>query len=282
MGLDASVMCNCFREGKTKPPPFPRDWLEIGEEGVVQLKREYDTESNWPKLNDWEQSCCEHEGMDFVCERISNWAGYRTFQEALAEISWQRFPVLQEQLPNSNCGMTPAIASAEALRELDAFIAVGEIGMKSVLVNTATGEGLYEYIAAYEGVFIFSSCGINVGVSEYEFFAIDASGRDVFRAVNVRQFNKSGRQITGDSDELVWEDLDTGDIFESGIAISGKQIPWEDGTWQRADGKCRFEYPSEFHVEQQPRLVTDFDYITSALRKVFEASVRTGNPVRWF
>ena len=79
----------------------------------------------------------------------------------------------------------------------------------------------------------------------------------------------------------MWEDLDTGKVHKAGFAISGKEIPWEDGSWQKPDGRCRFEYPSEFHVEQQPRLVSDFDYIMRALRSVFGASFKTGNPVRW-
>jgi hypothetical protein len=283
MGLDATVMCNCFRDGKTTPPPFPREWLEVDDEAYINLKKEHDSDDNWAKQYEWEQSCCEHEGMDFACERISNWTGYRQFQEALGEVGWQHFPVLKEQLPNANGGLTPSTASAKALEELNFFAAAGEIGVKTVLVDTASGEGLYEYVAAYGGVFILSgSRGVNAGLSEFEFFAVDAtSGEDLFRATRFRQFKKSGEKVSGDCDGLVWENLDTGDVYESGIAISGKQIPWEDGSWQKPDGKCRFEYPSEFHVEQRPRLVADFDYIVKALRTVFDASVQTGNPVRW-
>jgi len=283
MGLDATVMCNCFRDGKTTPPPFPREWLEVDDEGYINLKNEHNSDDNWAKHYEWEQSCCEHEGMDFACERISNWTGYRQFQAALGAVGWQHFPVLEEQLPNANGGLTPSVASAKALEELAFFSAAGEIGVKTVLVETASGEGLYEYVAAYEGVFILSgSRGVNAGLSEFEFFAVDAtSGEDQFRATRFRQFNRSGEEISGDGKGLTWENLDTGDVYESGIAISGKQIPWEDGSWQQPDGKCRFEYPSQFHVEQRPRLVADFDYIVNALRTVFDASVQTGNPVRW-
>lgn len=283
MGLDATVLCNCFRDGKTTPPPFPREWLEVDDEGYINLKKKHDSDDNWANQRKWEQSCCEHEGMAFACERISNWTGYRQLQEALGEVGWRHFPVLQEQLPNANGGLTPSTASAKALVELDSFSAVGEIGIKTVLVDTASGEGLYEHVAAYDGVFILSgSREINVGLSEFEFFAVDrTTGKDLFRAKSVRQFNKDGTTVSGDSDELVWEDLDTGNVYEPGIAIHGKQIPWEDGSWERSDGRCRFEFPAEFHVEQQPRLVTDFDYIVRALRVVFDASVKTGNPVRW-
>lgn len=283
MGLDATVMCNCFRDGKTTPPPFPREWLEVDSEGYINLKKEHDSDINWAKHYEWEQSCCEHEGMDYACEWISNWTGYRQFQAALGEVGWQHFPVLKEQLPNANGGLTPSIASARALEELDYFAAVGEIGVKTVLVDTASGEALYEYVAAYDGVFILSgSRGVNVGVNEFAFFAADAtSGECLFRATRFRQFKKSGEAISDDGEGLVWENLDTGDVYESGIAISGKQIPWEDGSWQKPGGKCRFEYPAKFHVEQRPRLVADFDRTVNALRTVFDASVQTGNPVRW-
>jgi hypothetical protein len=283
MGLDATVMCNCFREGKTSPPPFPREWLEVDYEGYLNLKSEHDCESNWNRHYEWEQSCCEHNGMDFVARRISNWTGYRQFQGALGEIGWQKFPVLKAQLPNGNGGLTAAAASAEAIVELAIFTASGQIGVKTVLVDTSSGEGLYEHVAAYGGVFILSgSRGINVGLSESDFFAVDAnSGEFRFRTTRFRQFNKSGRRVMGQNDDIVWEDLNSGMVYESGIPISGKQIPWGDGRWENSLGQARFEYPAEFHVEQRPRLVDDFAFIVESLKVVFDASVQTGNPVRW-
>lgn len=283
MGLDASVMCHCFRDGKTTDPPVPREWLEVDEEGYLNLKEPHDTAKYWSSVYQWEQSCCEHEGMCFASEHISNWTGYRLFQEALGEVGWEHFPVLREQLPNANGGLTPSTASAKALAELDIFSAAGDIGTKTVLVDSESGEGIRQYVAAYEGVFILAgSRGIDVGLSEFEFFAVDTtSGKDLFRAIRFRQFTKSGANVSEDREGVVWEDLDTGHVYESGIAISGKQIPWEDGSWQKPNGGCRFAYPSEFHVEQQTRNVADFDYAVMALRTVFSASVATGNPVRW-
>lgn len=114
MGLDATVMCNCFRDGKTTLPPFPRDWFETDEEGYINLKREHNSDENWVEQYAWEQSCCEHEGMDFACERIPNWTGYRQFQAALGEIGWQKFPVLKQQLPNANGGLTSSADSAKS------------------------------------------------------------------------------------------------------------------------------------------------------------------------
>lgn len=283
MGLDASVMCNCFRDRKTTPPPFPRDWLEIDREGYLNLKQEHDSDENWANHYEWEQSCCEHEGMALANERISNWAGYRQFQAALGEVGWQHFPVLEDELPSSNGGLTSSAASARALLELDLFMSCGEVGSVAVLVNTASSEGLYEHIAAYGGIFIRSGRdGIDVGLSEFEFFAVNReSGEDLFRARRVRQYNRGGTKISESDKVIVWEDLETGITYESGIPIAGKQIPWDDGRWENEDGRCRFDYPYEFHVEQRPRVVADFDRIVRALRIVFEASVQSGNPVRW-
>lgn len=283
MGLDASVMCNCFREGRTSTPPFPREWFEIDKQGYFGLKAEYDSDENWAAQYQWSQSCCKHKGMYLAWQRISNWAGYRLFQRALQEIGSQYFPVLTAQLPNSNGGLTASVESAKALVELDFFKRFGEISSKTVLVDTSSGEVLHHHIAAYDGEFL--KCGhrkIRVGVSRSEFFAVSSeTGKSLFRATRLRQFNRSGASVAGDGDELVWENLDTAETYNSGVAICGKLIPWDDGSWENADGQCRFDYPSEMHVEQRPQLSSDFDDIVQSLRTVFAASVSSGNFVRW-
>jgi hypothetical protein len=283
MGLDASVMCNCFVEGKTSPPPFPREWLEIDDEGHLALLPEYESNELFNQQYEWEKNCCEHPWMDYAFENISNWGGYRLFQKALEDIDWEHFPVLQAELPNANGGTTSSRASARALQELEFFCVWGIIKQQSVLVNSATAEVLYEHIAAYNGIFLWAgSQGFEAGVSEDDFFAIDTkSKRDLFRAKRVRQFNLNGEPISGDSPELWWLDLETGASFDAGIPISGKQIPWEDGSWEAPNGQRRYEYPAEFHVDQQTQQTSDFEYVTNALRIVFAASVTTGNPVRW-
>lgn len=283
MGLDATVMCNCYRDGKTSPPPFPREWLELDEEGYLNLKKEHDSNENWSQFYQWEQDCCAHQQMEYADERIGNWSSYRLFQQALEEVGWEHFPVLREQLPSGNGGQMPSAKCAEALRELDYLTSQETIAVKTVLANSQTGEQIWEHISAYDGVMILSgSSGYNAGISEFEFFAIDSdTGEDRFRAVSLRQFRRDGKKVTGHGDAVCWQNLDTGEVFESGIAIAGKAIPWEDGSWTNAQNQHRFEYPEELHVERRPWLVSDLDYVITALRSVFQASVETGNPVRW-
>ncbi|MEM7246907.1 MAG: hypothetical protein AAF533_16275 [Acidobacteriota bacterium] len=283
MGLDASVSCNCFQEGRTEPPPFPREWLAFDGEGRLELLDEHDVGNRWYRVHQWKQDCCEHEDLDFACEHVANWSGYRLFQAALGELGWDRFPFLKEQLPNANGGQTPAVASAECLKELTAFREAGEIGRVTTLVDTASGAGLHEHVAAYDGVFLHAGRhGVRVGLGESDLFVVNARTEDVlFRARRLRQVGPSGADITGDVEGLTWENLDTGVTWCSNMALAGRCIPWDDGRWQNDDGRVRFEYPSDFHVEERPRLASDFEAIVTALQVLFAASVETGNPVRW-
>src|SRR5947207_404641 len=106
MGLDATVSCNCWKLGLTKAPPFPRNYLEMDQDGYLNLRPEFDNKEYWMSFWNWSQTCCEHEGMDYASERIANWSGYRLFQEALGQAGWEFFPVLGAELPNTNGGTT--------------------------------------------------------------------------------------------------------------------------------------------------------------------------------
>lgn len=283
MGLDAYVPCNCFRDGHTTLPPFPLTWLKVGEDGEVDFIEAHDSVENGIKLDEWRQSCCPHGEMEFAAERISNWPGYRLFQAALVEVGWSHFPVLQNQLPDINGGSTPAVESRKALRELDSFSTLGAIGHRTVLVDSDSGDELRESVTAYGGIFIWSaSMGVNIGVDAEGVFVVQAeTGQELFRAASIRQSSRDGTAITAETDDVIWEDLDTGRTYPAGIAIHGKEIPWDDGIWHKPGLGNRFEYPSQVHVEQRTRCASDFNSITRALRSVFAASIETGNPVHW-
>jgi hypothetical protein len=283
MGLGAAVMCNCDQDGKTTSPPFPREWIEVDEEGYLTLTEDHASSANVAKLCVWEQSCCDHQDMDYVSESIANWSWYRLFQAALGEIGLDSFIVPSAELPNTNDGTMQPPSCRQALLELDYFMSWGVIGKKTVLVDSSTDESLYEYVPSYGGIFIWSKDhGINVGLNTSHFFAVDSrTGAVVFCARRFRQFNKDGSRITDRGGAIVWEDLETHVCCNSGIAIPGEQIPWDDGSRQGPDGRFRHEYPVELHVEQRLRMVDDFDEIVQALRIVFSAAVKTGNPVRW-
>ena len=99
MGLDASVMCNCYREGKAKPCPFPEHFY-VDEEGfpALNLRHEYN-EDKFEAFDEWLATCCDHPDMDFAAVFIANWKGYRSFLQALEQLGWDRFPTLHAELP---------------------------------------------------------------------------------------------------------------------------------------------------------------------------------------
>lgn len=74
MGLDATVRCRCFEEGKLKPGPLPLDDLYIDEEGYLSSHkldaaharfayRQFDARYGdlQREFQKWANSCCEHE-----------------------------------------------------------------------------------------------------------------------------------------------------------------------------------------------------------------------------
>ena len=285
MGLDASVMCNCFKEGRTTDPPVPRYWLEIDKEGRLSLISERDSDDLYMKVFEWEQKCCPHSGMHFAAEHISNWSGYRSFQEALETVGWELFPILRAELPTSNGGLMSPTAAATALEELKYFKNLDSVRSNAFLINTVTGESIFEHIAAYDGVFILDGKrGVEVGIGEFAFFIRSSRTKtDLFRATHFRQAitNLDHMESEGEPLQVEFVNLGTGNRFECNTVVSGKAIPWSDGRLQNDAGKYRFEYPRELHVEIRKVRPVYFAYILESLTKVFRAAVETGNPVRW-
>src|SRR5579875_1713147 len=251
MGLDASVMCYCFRLGRTSEPPVPREWLHIDNDGYWSLKPEHDSDDLFYKVYEWEQTCCEHPEMRYASEHIANWAGYRLFQQALGRVGWERFPVFDHELPHANGGQMEAVTAALALRELDEFRRVTDVGSNVCLVDTATGEVIQEHVAVYEGRFILSGqSGLHAGLDRTGFFIRDHGTKaELFRATRFRQtILDPDSDPYGPEPSLVrFEDLDTGRTVECRIAVCGKAISWPDGRMQDDKGRYGFDRPAELH-----------------------------------
>lgn len=284
MGLDATVSCNCFREGRTTEPPIPRDWLYLDEEGDWSCRPEHEAEYCWSELYEWKQRCCEHEGMDYASEHISNWAGYRLFQEALAKVGAGNFPTLLRELPSTNDGITLPESARQALQEIERFRQAREIGKNAVLVDTSTGFEIFEHVAAYDGIFIFGGrSGMQAGIGESAFFIREReSGRVLFQGTRIRQKLLDPIPEGSNYDGRVeFQDLVTHQTLVCSIVISGRPTPWPDGRIQNDTGAMRFSPSDGFHVEVRTTVPADFNCVLDSLSKVFEASLATGNPVRW-
>ncbi len=284
MGLDASVMCDCLKRRLTSEPPVPREWLVIDDEGQIAIAPEHDSPGTGGDVYHWMEDCCDHPGMRYASEGIANWTGYRLFQQAMAEVGWENFPVLHQELPEVNGGRTEASASALALEELAAFRKVGRIGSNTWLVDTTTGEVNRESVAAYEGVFIMSSSGLEAGFDSDGFFIrTSEDGLELFRAIRFQQTSLDPDAEPDESEQgrFLYVDLGSGREFECRFAVPGAMIPWPDGRMQDDRGRLRTHYPARLHVEERSVYSSHFEYILGPLERIFRASVEMGNPVRW-
>jgi hypothetical protein len=259
------------------------DWLVLGEDGYVNLRADVDTMESFTPFYQWEQTCCEHKNMEAARERISNWGGYRLFKEALEKVGWQHFPVLAKELPTANGGLMTPQASDAALLELDFFRQQPFIGKIATLVDSRSGYVIFRHIAAWKGAFIWNRYGVDAGVSECEFFIRDHNtGADLFRATQVRQTLLDPiDEHAAYSGRVQFTDIVTGTVFIARAVVLERPIPWPDGRMENDKRQIRSERLEEFHVEIRDQISADFKYILEPLTRVFQASVATGNPVRW-
>jgi hypothetical protein len=281
MGLIASVMCGCFAEGRCGPFPLI-EHVRVDEEGYLHLDHPHrDSPDNYRRFNEWISNACEHPRMRFASECISNWTGYRSFQQTLASVGWEHFPALKAELPENNGGLTEAAAAKPMLEELAFFSEQAQLGSTTLLVNTDTGEELHEYIAAYDGVFHIGADGIDMGVDEAGFFVCEREGRELFRSMKFRQnlLNKGFRKLLR-RPAFEFIDLETERRFlcRNGVLQISN---WPDGRLQDDKGRLHFEYPVRLHVTTRQKRPSEFEYILEPLRRMCEAAVETGNPIRW-
>ncbi|MBL8164129.1 MAG: hypothetical protein JNJ61_19225 [Anaerolineae bacterium] len=274
MGLDASVMCNCYREGRTSPCPFPDD-LYIDEDGFPALRiNRPDEESRSEVFDAWLSHCCEHPNMDYAAVFVAKWQGYNAFRRALEEIGWEQFPVLKAHLPEHNQGSVPASAAAQALRELEHFQAHEGIP-KTFLINSDTDEVVASAISDYGAAFgVNPRTGMNLSFDENGFFIQDVweYNRELFRAIRFEQVALDSATLDRPQ-QYEYINLDNGRRFVCSTPVR---------VFVRGDfGTLKQEYPHRMHIERRTVDADYFAYIIKPLTFIFQASVETGNPVRW-
>lgn len=280
MGLDASVICRCFAEGRFSPFPLI-EHVKLDEEGYLNLDLPYgDSPDNYQLFRQWIDSACEHPRMRLASEYISNWTGYRSFQQTLAVAGWEHFPALKAELPENNGGLTEAAAAKRMLEELAFFNEQAQLGWTTLLVDTDTGEKLHEYIAPYDGIFHYGADGIDMGVDETGFFVCKREGRELFRSMKFQQnlLNKGLRKLLR-RPAVEFIDLEKGESIHCRHGVL-RISNWPDGRLQDDRGRLHFEYPARLHVTTRQRYPSEFEYILGPLRRICEAAVETGNPIR--
>ena len=273
MGLDASVMCTCYKLGKTTPCPFPDDFY-IDDDGFPAVHiSPTDPDSKSDEFDAWLANCCPHPYMDLLSTYIADWNDYRAFMDALEQLGGEHFPTLHQYLPSENHGTLPADAAVHALEELNFFKSKNGVS-KTFLVNTDTKDIILATSESEQGMFSWDGrTGLRLGYDEQGFFIRDVwdLNRELFRAMRVEQQPLASEELDR-ADQFEFTDLDTGKKFDSTTPVR---------VFKRAEFATTQEYPQHMHVEQRMVDVNYFAYILEPLTHILTVAVETGNPVRW-
>lgn len=272
MGLDASVTCACFRQGRIVSP-FPAHTM-IDEDGELALDfPELGHEEDYAQFYEWlaTGAVCEHPGMEYATVHISTWGGVHQFQAALEEAGWELYPTLHAYLPEANGGHLPASAASAALVELQNFKESYTTSVP-VLVNVETGvleleEGFYTVSGDYSpGV-----SGNIVGMDQDGVY-VEVSTPPPVRSFRSRHFEQQVVPAQDDRSrarhEIVFRDLESGESCVSPHYVTRPFQP--------------FALRVELRVESRTQRADRFAYILEPLEQILQAARETGNPVRWW
>lgn len=281
MGLDASVRCRCFEEGKLKPGPVPIGDLYIDGDGYLASKKLDDAHERFSyrqflaryggldeAFDSWLESPCEHDWGEICSERVGNWSGCAMFNEYCEEIGEEKLPILSHILPDGNGGTFPAEKAEAALKELDYFDAWLDEKMEanptSILVDAAKGEeawspedGEMKILAGRNSEAVLED-GVFRIVSDEE----NGAGEVLFASRHFAYERRGGSVQDGEGKSYTLTDLD-----------SGNRIDCESGF-----DFCE-EQATEFTVGS--RKAWPWTFANVSLRKLLNASLETGNPIRW-
>ncbi len=280
MGLDASVRCRCFEEGKLRPGPVPIEDLYIDDEGYLSSRKLDDAYARfslrqvWARyyelenaFREWSDHPCEHEDGEICSERVGNWSGCAVFEDYCEEIGEERVPILAHILPSGNGGTFPAEMAEAALKELDFFDAWLDEKMcanpTGTLIDASTGEEVW---SPEDGTMtILTSRIAKADIDDGEFRVVDNDhhkGEVLFA---------SPRFLHEYIDDPLWK----GDkkryrltCLESGASIE---------CWEGFD----FCSNDETSFTIGSRKAWCWTYANVALRNLLNASLETGNPIRW-
>lgn len=125
MSLDGFVRCNCVRDGKAKPHPFP-ERLTFDETGEPELTGD-PTDDEWEAHDVWAAEACEHGGylLSLFLGNITRVKNVRSFLGNLEGNPGPKFPILLEQVlyDGTHTGdWIPADETAALLKEVETVL----------------------------------------------------------------------------------------------------------------------------------------------------------------
>ena len=202
-------------------------------------------------------------------EFITSWKGFSTFTDALNQLGTAHFPMIIEQLPDGDEGITSSQKAATMLDELKYFIQMQEQVSQAVLVDSERESDISMGSNVMGGALTMDRVsGYDLGFNEEGFFVRDRweMNRILFQAMRVQQ-----NLIHPEEHTVEYVDRDTGQTFQCNTPF-GKPIA-EDGVPRML--------LYQFHVEVRPTAPNRFAYITDPLKVVLEYAVEHDYEIQW-
>jgi hypothetical protein len=124
MGLDARVCCNCVREGKAKPHPFPQKL--VFDDGAQPALNDGASNVDWIAHDHWLAASCEHGGF-LVSVRLGNISMIAHVRKLLGDLQRTNlcFPILLEKVVYDGIHSGDSIPAADVprlLKEVDTVV----------------------------------------------------------------------------------------------------------------------------------------------------------------
>lgn len=251
MGYDATVVCSCFRLGKTVPPPFV-EHVKTEDNWFPYLDLPYvGNESKFAEFEQWLLSACCHSGMEYTSERLGNIATVAHFRHAVRSAGPENFPVLWEDLLDGHAETSSPERANAILQELDQFLPLLQKTGLPILAHEKTAK------EANIGYHLPNRIWQRL---DWRGFVLEQNGqKELFRSRNFL-------------------------IKVRGVFLPKAEFVALDSN-QRVHLKLSFFAPREFAgpfiVERQDPKPDDYQHVLQAIRRICRASIEMQNPIRW-
>lgn len=276
MSYSGYVICNCYKDGKTKEPPH-KEFLRVNEEGIYLDIPDELWEKDEEKVNqmekdfdEWERTACEHVEMKLAKEYLSNISGMIAFKIIVKELVGQdKFPILTEYLPTANDGFLPSEFAQQALEELLRIENEQTTEEKIVLIEKSTGSLKASINADTYCFFVFTAYSKNIyGIDKDGFFILEKVKEKNEELSYIMFRSNNFIQQTISKDHYKFIDIPSGESYD----CTAKLHPLEE--------EATDVYEFEVQIERVV-IANQYKYMIEPLKRLAKMSILSGNPINW-
>lgn len=279
-GLSAYIPCRCYRNGQSKPFPFPEleQHFRFDNELALWLLDIPDDGANdniQDQVDEWLNDACVHEDMYYYSRDLTKWYGLRRFEWLLKQIGTEHCPVFLEEMKHINkIQSTASVQASQMLQELSYIEQQNSIGRAPVLVNTVTGDVVLDTIGpitlhyGYHKGNRLNGHQIRLSIDEEGFQLKDYwTQQSIFRSMAF--------EIYLVDDHTEYRALDSQQTF---IHYSDPRF---SSVFLESDTNRQISPKIPLHVDIKPVLTAWFREIIDAFKEVLQVSVEIDTPVYW-